>query len=197
MVGATGKYASHVVPKLKQRGVTVRALVRDKDKVDAARQQGADEAIVGDLRDAESLRAAAKGVEGIFHLNPAFAPDEGELGVAWSRLPRHLVCVSSSSPVSIHPSLSKQYQAWMAVVEAISAVAAAIKKERTAVFVSVLKHLTVNERQHLVQLLAAHIQQFPRDRWAYNWLPESTRKLREKAQAQALGIKVEEESADE
>jgi uncharacterized protein YbjT (DUF2867 family) len=82
MVGATGKYASYVVPELKQRGVIVRALVRDQDKADAARQQGADEALVGDLRDLESLRAAAQGVEGVFHLNPAFAPDEAALGVA-------------------------------------------------------------------------------------------------------------------
>jgi nucleoside-diphosphate-sugar epimerase len=43
MVGATGTYASHVVPELKQRGVTIHALVRDKDKIDTARQQGADE----------------------------------------------------------------------------------------------------------------------------------------------------------
>lgn len=82
MIGATGTYASHVVPELKQRGVTIRALVRDKDKIDAARQQGADEAIVGDLNDADSLSAAASGMEGVFHLNPAFAPNEAELGVA-------------------------------------------------------------------------------------------------------------------
>jgi uncharacterized protein YbjT (DUF2867 family) len=81
MIGATGKYASHVIPELKQRGVTVRALVRNEDKVDAARQQGADEAVVGDLNDAESLRAAASGMDGVFHLNPAFAPNEAELGV--------------------------------------------------------------------------------------------------------------------
>lgn len=36
MVGATGAYASHVVPELKQRGVAIRALVRDKDQTDAA-----------------------------------------------------------------------------------------------------------------------------------------------------------------
>jgi uncharacterized protein YbjT (DUF2867 family) len=42
MVGATGPYASHVVPELKQRGVKIRALVRDKAKIDAAQQQGAD-----------------------------------------------------------------------------------------------------------------------------------------------------------
>lgn len=30
MVGATGTYASHVVPELKQRGVTIRALCGTK-----------------------------------------------------------------------------------------------------------------------------------------------------------------------
>lgn len=59
VVGATGKYASLVVPELKQRGATVRALVRDESKIEAARQQGADETAIGDLHDPDSLRAAA------------------------------------------------------------------------------------------------------------------------------------------
>jgi uncharacterized protein YbjT (DUF2867 family) len=82
MVGATGKYASHVIPGLKQRGVTIRALLRHQDKLDAATHQGAGEAVVGDLNDVESLRAAASGMKGVFHLNPAFAPNEAELDVA-------------------------------------------------------------------------------------------------------------------
>ncbi len=32
MVGATGKYASLVLPELKKRGATVRALVRDDEE---------------------------------------------------------------------------------------------------------------------------------------------------------------------
>jgi uncharacterized protein YbjT (DUF2867 family) len=36
-IGATGKYAGLVVPELKQRGATVRALVRDESKSGAAR----------------------------------------------------------------------------------------------------------------------------------------------------------------
>ena len=68
MVGATGKYASLVVPELKQRGVTVRALVRNESKADAARQQGADEVAIGNLDDPNSLRAAAAGVDGVLHL---------------------------------------------------------------------------------------------------------------------------------
>ena len=77
----------------------------------------------------------------------------------------------------------------------MDAVAAAINKPRAEVLARALKHLTVDERQHLVHLLAAHIQQFPRVRWAYTWLPESSRKLREKAQALALGNSAGADSA--
>jgi uncharacterized protein YbjT (DUF2867 family) len=106
MVGATGKYASHVVPELKQRGVTIRALVRDKDKLDAAKQQGADEAVVGDLNDADSLRAAASEMDGVFHLNPAFAPNEAELGVAMVEAATAAGVRKFVFSSVIHPSIS-------------------------------------------------------------------------------------------
>jgi len=82
MIGATGSNAGLVLPELKSRGVTVRALVRDPDKAAAVRDRGADETVLGDLTDPESLRAAAKGMDGVFHINPAFAPQEADLGVA-------------------------------------------------------------------------------------------------------------------
>jgi uncharacterized protein YbjT (DUF2867 family) len=106
MVGATGKYASHVIPELKQRGVTIRALVRDKDKIEAAKQQGSDEAVVGDLGDADSLHAAASGVEGVFHLNPAFAPNEAELGVAMVEAAQAAGVRKFVFSSVIHPSIS-------------------------------------------------------------------------------------------
>jgi uncharacterized protein YbjT (DUF2867 family) len=105
-VGATGKYASHVVPELKQRGVTVRALVRDQDKVAAALQQGADEAVVGDLGDAASLQAAASGMDGVFHLNPAFAPNEADLGVAMVEAAKAAGVRKFVFSSVIHPSIS-------------------------------------------------------------------------------------------
>jgi uncharacterized protein YbjT (DUF2867 family) len=106
MVGATGKYASHVIPELKQRGVKVRALVRHPDKLDAARHQGSDEAVVGDLGDAESLRAAAIGVEGVFHLNPAFASNEAELGVTMVEAAKAAGVRKFVFSSVIHPSIS-------------------------------------------------------------------------------------------
>jgi uncharacterized protein YbjT (DUF2867 family) len=106
MIGATGKYASHVIPELKQRGVTVRALVRNEDKVDAAQQQGADEAVVGDLNDAESLSAAASGMDGVFHLNPAFAPNEAELGVTMVEAATGMGVKKFVFSSVIHPSIA-------------------------------------------------------------------------------------------
>ena len=107
VIGATGKYAGLVVPELKQRGATVRALVRGESKIEAACQQGADETAIGDLSDPDSLRAAAAGVDGVFHINPAFAPNEAELGVA-------MVEAAKASGVRkfvfsgvYHPSISK------------------------------------------------------------------------------------------
>ncbi|MFM2304180.1 MAG: hypothetical protein RLZZ135_1590 [Cyanobacteriota bacterium] len=123
MVGATRKYASHVIPELKQRGVIIRALVRDKDKLEAARHQGADEAIVGDLGDTDSLYAAASGVEGVFHLNPAFASTfVVNLGNSWrvsyrllhnfweSRVQLLLESVLTHSPLQEHWLRLKQQQ---------------------------------------------------------------------------------------
>jgi uncharacterized protein YbjT (DUF2867 family) len=107
VVGATGQYASLVVPELKQRGATVRALVRDETKADAARQQGADEAAIGDLGAPDSLRAAATGVDGVFHINPAFAPKEAELGVAMVEAAKVSGVQKFVFSGVYHPSLSK------------------------------------------------------------------------------------------
>jgi uncharacterized protein YbjT (DUF2867 family) len=106
MVGATGKYASHVIPELKQRGVTIRALVHHRDKLDVAKHQGADEAVVGDLGAADSLHAAADGVEGVFHLNPAFAPNEAELGVTMVEAAKAAGVRKFVFSSVIHPSIS-------------------------------------------------------------------------------------------
>jgi uncharacterized protein YbjT (DUF2867 family) len=107
MVGATGKYASLVLPELKQQGVTVRALVRDKDKATAAQQRGVDETAIADLRDPDSLRAAASGVDGVFHINPALAPDEAKMGVTMVEAAKAAGVRKFVFSGVIHPSLSK------------------------------------------------------------------------------------------
>jgi uncharacterized protein YbjT (DUF2867 family) len=81
-VGATGQFAGLVVPELHQRGVTVRALLRDRRREPEVRQRGAAEIAIGDLSDPASLRRAVAGVDGVFHINPSFAPDEIDMGIA-------------------------------------------------------------------------------------------------------------------
>lgn len=107
MVGATGQYASLVLPELKQRGATVRALVRDERKSNAARQQGAEETAIADLNDSDSLRAAATGVDGVFHINPAFTFNEAELGVAMVEAAKTAGVQKFVFSGAIHPSISK------------------------------------------------------------------------------------------
>jgi uncharacterized protein YbjT (DUF2867 family) len=106
VIGATGQYAGLVVPELKKRGVTVRALVRDEGRTGLARRRGADETVVGDLRSPASLRAAAEGVDGVFHLNPAFAPGESDLGIAMVEAAQAADVRKLVFSSVIHPSIS-------------------------------------------------------------------------------------------
>ena len=107
MVGATGKYAGLVLPELIKRGAVVRALVQDESKVDAAHGQGATETAIGNLRDPASLRAAAAGVDGVFHINPAFAPDEADMGVAMVEAAKDAGVRKFVFSSVIHPSISR------------------------------------------------------------------------------------------
>lgn len=89
VVGATGRFARLVVPALRARGAMVRALVRDAAQQALARQLGAAEAVPGDLRDPRSLERAAEGCDGVFHIGPAFSPDEASMGVHMVAAARH------------------------------------------------------------------------------------------------------------
>lgn len=106
MVGATGRYARAVLPELLKHGATVRALVRDERRAEIARERGAAETALADLTDAASLRAAAAGVDGVFHVNPAFAPGEAELGVAMVRAAQASGVRKFVFSGVMHPSIS-------------------------------------------------------------------------------------------
>ena len=72
MIGATGKFAGLVLPQLKRRSLGVTALVRDENKGKEALKNGADEFVIGDIYDPASLKKATKGMDGVFHIVPAF-----------------------------------------------------------------------------------------------------------------------------
>jgi len=81
VVGAAGRFAGLVVPELARRGAVVRGLVRNETNAAEAREKGAAQIAIGDLRDKRSLEAAVRDVDGVFHIGPAFVEDEAALGV--------------------------------------------------------------------------------------------------------------------
>ena len=95
VIGAAGRFGGLVAAELARRGATVRALLRDPASAAAARANGASEIAIGDLRRPDRrvqalavqqrpdrLRPALTGIDGVFHIGPAFVADEAELGVA-------------------------------------------------------------------------------------------------------------------
>jgi len=106
MVGATGRHAHWVLRELTQRGVSVRALVRTGQRADVARQNGAAEVAFGDLTEPASLRDALAGVDGVFHIGPAHAAREAEMGVAMVNAARSAGVRKFVFSGVIHPSIS-------------------------------------------------------------------------------------------
>ena len=80
-VGAAGKFAGYVVPALVARGATVRGLVHEAKALAPIRDEGAADALVGDLRDQRSIAVALDGVESVFYVAPAFLANEAQAGV--------------------------------------------------------------------------------------------------------------------
>jgi uncharacterized protein YbjT (DUF2867 family) len=107
MIGVTGKYAHHVLPELKKRGIKVRALVRNRDSERKARENGADETALGDLHDARGLISASVGVDGVFHVGPAFAPRESDMGITMVEAAKAAGVSKFVFSSVMHPSISK------------------------------------------------------------------------------------------
>jgi uncharacterized protein YbjT (DUF2867 family) len=107
MIGATGRFAGHVLPELIKRGVWVRALVRTKDAERIAKDRGADETVFGDLEDPRGLISAAVGADGVFYIGPAFYPRESAMGVTMVNAAKAAGVRKFVYSSVIHPSLSK------------------------------------------------------------------------------------------
>jgi uncharacterized protein YbjT (DUF2867 family) len=106
MVGATGHHAHWVLRELTRRGVSVRALVRNEDRAQVARQNGAEEVAIGDLTKPASLTEAVAGMDGVFHIGPAHSTGEAEMGVAMIDAARAAGVRKFVFSGVIHPSIS-------------------------------------------------------------------------------------------
>lgn len=106
MVGATGRHAHWVLRELTERGVTVRALVRNQQRAEVARRNGAHETVIGDLREPGSLVDAVAGMDGVFHIGPAHTADEATMGLAIVDAARAAGVRKFVYSGVIHPSIS-------------------------------------------------------------------------------------------
>ncbi|MCY9783875.1 SDR family oxidoreductase [Nocardiopsis sp. EMB25] len=114
VTGATGTVGSALVPALRTRGVTVRAMTRDPDRP----VHGVENA-VADLRDPESVTAALTGVDAVF-LNSPSAQDAAALQIRFADLARaagvrRLVLLSQYAARADSPV---RFLRWHAEVEA-------------------------------------------------------------------------------
>jgi nucleoside-diphosphate-sugar epimerase len=90
ITGATGKVGSRLAKRLARRGDQVRALVRDRSRAAALREDRI-ELVDGDLLDAGSLTAAVRGVDAIVHCAAFFRGATAEQAHAVNDLgTRHL-----------------------------------------------------------------------------------------------------------
>lgn len=88
VTGAGGKTGQAVIQALAGKGEAVRAFVHREAHAENVKALGAQEAVVGDLRDEAALRRALDGARAIYHICPNVNPEEpriGELVIAAAR----------------------------------------------------------------------------------------------------------------
>jgi uncharacterized protein YbjT (DUF2867 family) len=99
VTAAYGHQGKLLVPRLKAAGFKVRAACTSDSRVDALKRLGADEVIVGDLRDPAHYRKAVNGVEALYHIGPAGIAGETDLGTTMIKVAKdagvHHVVMSS------------------------------------------------------------------------------------------------------
>ena len=79
-VGASGAKAGLVVPQLAKRGVYVRGMIENGSDRQAVLDQGASEAVIGNLTEAAFVEEAVKGMDAVFYISPNAVQQEAKVG---------------------------------------------------------------------------------------------------------------------
>jgi uncharacterized protein YbjT (DUF2867 family) len=88
ITGASGKTGKAIVNALALKREPIRVFVHHPDQARAVVTLGAEQAVVGDLRDEEAVRRAMEGVRSVYHICPNVHPDEitiGQIAIASAR----------------------------------------------------------------------------------------------------------------
>lgn len=80
VTGAAGKTGRAIIAALVTRGASVRALVHRPEKVSLVEEWGAQEVVVGDVRDPATMTEAARDARAVYHICPNMSPDEVSIG---------------------------------------------------------------------------------------------------------------------
>ncbi len=80
VTGAAGKSGKGIIKALAARNAAVRALVRRPEQKELVIKLGAQDAMVGDMREPAVIKQAVKGVRSIYYICPNMSPDEVDIG---------------------------------------------------------------------------------------------------------------------
>lgn len=82
VTSANGNQGRHLLPKLRARGLPLRACVQSAASAQALRAAGIGDVLVGDITDPAVRARAFAGVRQVYHIGPTAHPLERELGFA-------------------------------------------------------------------------------------------------------------------
>jgi len=80
VTGAAGKTGLAVIRALAAKGIPVRGLIHQEDYRASVLEAGAEQTLLGDLLNANDLRAGMKGVRAVYHIPPNIHPREVDIG---------------------------------------------------------------------------------------------------------------------
>jgi NAD(P)H dehydrogenase (quinone) len=80
LTGAAGKTGKAILCALAGHGMMVRALVFRSEQIHEVAALGANEVVVGDIRDTNFIHRAVKGVKSVYHICPNVHPEETIIG---------------------------------------------------------------------------------------------------------------------
>ena len=82
LTSAFGNNGRRLIPRLREKGINVRALDIAENAREKLKDLGANEVAIGDMLDPAILSKALEGVTKVFHVGPTFHPKESEMGIA-------------------------------------------------------------------------------------------------------------------
>ena len=80
ITGAAGQTGIKIIKKLLEKKCIVRGLAFNQQGSDLLNKIGAQEVIVGDMRDSGAMEKATKGIKTVYHICPVASPDEVLIG---------------------------------------------------------------------------------------------------------------------